>query len=109
MTHCVVCYGTEHLTRPCFTCDTPVCVECHLNHLSRLCPICDREELNLPRRCDICECTVHVSHTLAWSCRRCGLVHQSCKECRSDKARASGEAPLYTLLEAGGCVDEMDG
>ena len=80
--NCIVCYGKLYGVEPrCGSCNIMTCLPCSSNDLRGLCPVCDREELNVKHECQYCGEHVLVGKYMRYDCDQCDTYDESCLEC----------------------------
>lgn len=75
---CAICFeANSTVSCTCQRCKTLLCFNCNRNECCGLCPLCDREDLNIPLECIHCHGQFHVRD--AFPCAAC--AEYTCYEC----------------------------
>lgn len=84
---CSICYETSKqrtICCGCRQCRIMICADCLYNKCKSLCPICDRELLNQPVKCNGCREPFHIKDTTMCClcndcfCQTCMCSHMEC-------------------------------
>jgi len=75
---CCICHDSKtDIHEACERCKIKICEHCFYSQCKMLCPICDREELNKPKECGVCQKFFHDKDTSVC----CICNEQICNAC----------------------------
>jgi hypothetical protein len=86
----------------CSLCKVSLCKTCWYDDCCAYCPICEREDLNMPRQCKFCEQKFHVRHIVVcsecsgWICKDCDIPY--IHGCRTIAVQPKGCSDISVIL-----------